>query len=289
MFKIKPFAVLLPALMAIALMAAPLYAQSVPAAAPTGEAAQTTPLAAPTGSVDVVGGERTVSGLGGISISGLFMHAGPLVKVVLLLLLAASIWTWMIIFNKWLAMSRLHKREQAFERVFWSGRSLDELYSQFSSHNNHPFTAVFLAGFREWHRAFEKGGIRQSQLAGIKDRVAKAMNITISRELDVIQSQLGFLASVASTAPFVGLFGTVWGIMNSFAAIAARHDTTLAVVAPGIAEALCATAMGLMAAIPAAFFYNTFVGSIGRYGNQLDTFADELSGILSYRLDEKAE
>jgi biopolymer transport protein TolQ len=147
---------------------------------------------------------------------------------------------------------------------------------------------VFVSGLREWRRAFEHGTPRESMIAGIRDRVEKAMSVTISREVDVIENHLGFLASVASTAPFVGLFGTVWGIMNSFSAIAARHDTTLAVVAPGIAEALFATAMGLLAAIPAAFFYNRFVGEAGRYGNRLDIFADELSSILSRQLDEKA-
>ena len=114
------------------------------------------------------------------------------------------------------------------------------------------------------------------------------MNVTISRESDAIEKSIGFLATVASTAPFVGLFGTVWGIMNSFAAIAARHDTTLAVVAPGIAEALFATAMGLLAAIPAAIFYNRYVNEIGRYSNRLYAFSDELSSILSRQLDEKA-
>ena len=125
-------------------------------------------------------------------------------------------------------------------------------------------------------------------LDSIKDGIDKAMSVTIMRETDALENQLGFLATVGATAPFVGLFGTVWGIMNSFSAIAARHDTTLAVVAPGIAEALFATAMGLLAAIPAVIFYNKFVGDIGRYTGRVEAFADEFSAILSRQLDEKA-
>ena len=156
------------------------------------------------------------------------------------------------------------------------------------SRNDHPMAAMFIAGLREWRRAFEGGAPRESQLAGIKDRIEKAMSVTILRETDGIEKQLGLLATIGSVSPFVGLFGTVWGIMNSFSAIAARHDTTLAVVAPGIAEALFATAMGLLAAIPAVIFYNRFVAEIGRYVNSLDAFADEFSAILSRQLDEKA-
>ena len=148
--------------------------------------------------------------------------------------------------------------------------------------------AVFASALREWRRAFEDGAPKETVLAGVKDRIEKAMSVTITREADGIERQLGFLATVGATAPFIGLFGTVWGIMNSFSAIAARHDTTLAVVAPGIAEALFATAMGLLAAIPAVIFYNRFVNEIGRYTNRLDAFADEFSAILSRQLDEKA-
>jgi biopolymer transport protein TolQ len=147
---------------------------------------------------------------------------------------------------------------------------------------------MFIAALREWRRAFDGGTPRESLLAGVKERIDKAMSVTILRETDGIEKNLGILATIGSVSPFVGLFGTVWGIMNSFSAIAARHDTTLAVVAPGIAEALFATAMGLLAAIPAVIFYNRFVAEIGRYVNQLDAFSDEFSAILSRQLDEKA-
>jgi biopolymer transport protein TolQ len=260
-------------------------AQSAPAAAPSGPPVQAQTLSAPPGSDTAVPG---ISSVGNISIVSLFLHADMLVRVVMILLLIASLWSWTIIFNKWAAFSGLRRRANKFEKVFWSGLSLDELYQQFAAKADHPMAAVFVAALREWRRAFEGAGPRESQLAGIKDRIDKAMSVTILRETDGLEKNLGFLATVGSTAPFIGLFGTVWGIMNSFGAIAARHDTTLAVVAPGIAEALFATAMGLLAAIPAVIFYNRFVGEIGRYSNRLDAFADEFSAILSRQLDDKA-
>jgi biopolymer transport protein TolQ len=207
---------------------------------------------------------------------------------VMIVLLVFSLWSWTIIINKGLALGTLRRRAAKFEKIFWSGQSLDELYQQFSSRTDHPMAAVFVSALREWRRAFEGGVPREALLPGIKDRIDKAMSVTIMREADGLERSLGFLATVGSTAPFIGLFGTVWGIMNSFSAIAARHDTTLAVVAPGIAEALFATAMGLLAAIPAVIFYNRYVNEIGRYSTRLDAFADELSAILSRQLDEKA-
>src|SRR3984957_892666 len=186
-------------------------------------------------------------------------------------------------------MSGLKRKAKRFEKLFWSGQSLDELYQQFAARNDHPMAAMFVAALREWRRAFEGGAPRESQIPGIKERIDKAMSVTIMRETDGIERQLGFLATVGSVAPFIGLFGTVWGIMNSFSAIAARHDTTLAVVAPGIAEALFATAMGLFAAVPAVIFYNRFINEIGRYTTRLEAFSDEFSAILSRQLDEKAK
>ncbi len=228
------------------------------------------------------------SGLGRLSIVSVFLRADPIVKAVMVLLLIASLWSWTIIVNKWLAFGTLRRRATKFEKIFWSGQSLDELYQQFAAKADHPMAATFVAALREWRRAFEGGPPREAMLPGINNRIEKAMSVTILRETDGLERQLGFLATVGSTAPFVGLFGTVWGIMNSFTAIAAQHNTTLAVVAPGIAEALFATAMGLLAAIPAVIFYNRFVNEIGRYSTRLDAFADEFSAILSRQLDEKA-
>ncbi len=284
----RAFAAFLPALLiCLSLSGA---AQAQPAAAPTGDPAQSAPLAAPTANVDVSpSAENSGPAVSGISVISLFKRADLLVQAVLVLLLLASIWSWTIIISKSLALSALRRRAVKFEKVFWSGRSLDDLYQQFAPKPDHPMAAVFISALREWRRAFEGGAPRESLLPSVKERIDKAMSVTITRETDGIESQLGFLATVGATAPFIGLFGTVWGIMNSFSAIAARHDTTLAVVAPGIAEALFATAMGLLAAIPAVIFYNRFVNEIGRYTNRLDAFADEFSAILSRQLDEKAQ
>jgi biopolymer transport protein TolQ len=274
------------ALFAILFMAiaTPVFAQA-PDAAPTGPAAESSTLAPPPG---IASSTAPAGGDTSFSVVSTFMRADVVVKAVMILLLLASLWSWTIIFNKIVTLSNLKRKARKFEKLFWSGQSLDELYQQFAARNDHPLAAMFIAGLREWRRAFEGGSPRESQINGVKERIDKAMSVTILRETDGIEKNLGLLATIGSVSPFVGLFGTVWGIMNSFTAIAARHDTTLAVVAPGIAEALFATAMGLLAAIPAVIFYNRFVADIGRYVNQLDAFADEFSAILSRQLDEKA-
>jgi biopolymer transport protein TolQ len=281
---------ILAVLVAAPVLSGPVWAQGVqsgPIAAPTGPSAQSQALAPPPG----VGASNAPAGdvVGSFSIVSMFLRADIVVKAVMVMLLLASLWSWTIIFNKLIILSSLKRKARKFEKVFWSGQSLDELYQQFGARNDHPLAAMFIAGLREWRRGFEStGGVRESMLPGIKERIEKSMSATILRETDGIEKQLGLLATIGSVSPFVGLFGTVWGIMNSFSAIAARHDTTLAVVAPGIAEALFATAMGLLAAIPAVIFYNRFVAEIGRYVNSLDAFADEFSAILSRQLDEKA-
>ena len=285
--------VLAPVLFVIlAAIAVPAMAQQGPAAAPTGAPADTQlmapPAAAPTTNVDISGLSQVGNpASGGFSIVESFLRADVIVKTVMVLLLLASLWSWAIIINKWIVLGRLKRKAARFEKIFWSGQSLDELYQQFAAHNDHPLAAMFVAALREWRRAFEGGTPKESQIPCIKERIDSAMTVTIMRETDGIERQLGFLATVGSVAPFIGLFGTVWGIMNSFSAIAARHDTTLAVVAPGIAEALFATAMGLFAAVPAVIFYNRFINEIGRYANRLDAFAEEFSSILSRQLEEK--
>jgi biopolymer transport protein TolQ len=283
---IKPLAaavLILASVFFIPFSAGQAQAQNAPIAAPAGPPVQAQPLA------PLPGEAQAVDTAGGFSIVATFLRADHIVQAVMLLLLLASLWSWTIIFNKLVALSGLKRKARRFEKLFWSGQSLDELYQQFAGRNDHPLTAMFVAALREWRRAFEgSAGLRESMLPSIKDRIDKAMSVTILRETDGIERQLGMLATIGSVSPFVGLFGTVWGIMNSFSAIAARHDTTLAVVAPGIAEALFATALGLLAAIPAVIFYNRFVAEIGRYVNSLDAFADEFSAILSRQLDEKA-
>jgi biopolymer transport protein TolQ len=268
---------------------APAMAQA-PVAAPAGAPAESRDLAAPAQAAPEANQGLFGFSLGdssGFSFVDSFLRAGIIVKAVMVLLLLASLWSWAIIFNKGFALAAVKRRAGKFEKLFWSGVSLDELYQQANAQDDHPMAAVFLAALREWRRAFEGGPPRENQLAGIKDRIDRAMSVTIMRETDGIERQLGFLATVGSVAPFIGLFGTVWGIMNSFSAIAARHDTTLAVVAPGIAEALFATAMGLLAAVPAVIFYNRFINEISRYANRLDAFAEEFSAILSRQLEEK--
>jgi biopolymer transport protein TolQ len=274
--------------------APPAGPQTAPAAAPSapGASAQTlAPAAAPSGNVSssglaAIGGDLNSGG--GFNLVSMFLTSGLVVQAVMVLLLLASLWSWAIIFNKALALGALKRKAAKFEKLFWSGQSLDDLYQQVAPKIDHPMAAAFIAALREWRRAFENGNPRESQVVGVKERIDKAMNVTILRETDGIERQLGFLATVGSVSPFIGLFGTVWGIMNAFNAIAARHDTTLAVVAPGIAEALFTTAMGLLAAVPAVIFYNRFVNEIGRYVNRLDAFAEEFSAILSRQLEEKA-
>ena len=269
--------------------APPLPPQSAPTAAPSGAGGTTVqslaPLSGAANSSGPIGGDVGA----GFNLVNMFMTAGLVVKATMAILLLGSLFSWAIIFNKWLVLGSLKRKAAKFEKLFWSGQSLDELYSQIAPKADHPMAATFIAALREWRRAFEGGNQpRESQIPGIKERIEKAMNVTILRETDGIERQLGFLATVGSVSPFIGLFGTVWGIMNAFSAIAARHDTTLAVVVPGIAEALFTTAMGLLAAVPAVIFYNRFVNEIGRYVNRLDAFADEFSAILSRQLEEKA-
>jgi biopolymer transport protein TolQ len=269
--------------------ATPAIGGPPPNAAPTGAPAESAPIAAPSGAVQtsIVNTAQQNETAQTFTPIGLFMRADIVVKGVLLLLILASFWSWVLIIDKGFVFLTLKRKARDFERNFWSGRSLEDLYAQHSQQSDQPFTAVFVAALREWKRSFESSAPREALIAGVKERVEKAMNVSIQRELEKIERGLGYLATVGSTAPFVGLFGTVWGIMTSFQAIAARQDTTLAVVAPGIAEALFATALGLLAAIPAVIAYNRFVNEVGRYGGRLDAFADEFSAFLSRQLDEK--
>jgi biopolymer transport protein TolQ len=223
-----------------------------------------------------------------LTVIGLFLQADIIVKIVILILVVASFWTWAIIFDKAIRIRRLTAQARQFEESFWSGGSLEELFDRISNRPPDPMAAVFVAAMREWRRSAAKGLLATDQLrAGLQDRIERVMDITLGREMEQLERHLIYLASVGSSAPFIGLFGTVWGIMNSFASIAAAKNTTLAVVAPGIAEALFATALGLVAAIPAVLAYNKLSGDIGRYGNRLEAFAGEFGAILSRQLEEK--
>jgi biopolymer transport protein TolQ len=223
-----------------------------------------------------------------LSMISLFLQADLIVKGVMVLLLAASFWSWAIIFDKVLKVKRLVRAADAFEESFWSGGSIEDLYDRIGSRPVDPMSATFAAAMLEWRRSAAKGLVVVGALqASLKERIEKAMNVTVGRELERAERYMAFLATVGSTAPFVGLFGTVWGIMNSFESIAATKNTSLAVVAPGIAEALFTTALGLIAAIPAVVGYNKLTTDLGRYGNRLDNFASEFSAILSRQLEEK--
>ncbi len=224
---------------------------------------------------------------GDLSLWGLFIQASIVVKLVMLLLVAASVWVWAIAFEKFASIRRANRQADGFEDRFWSGGSLDDLYEQEGAKPGHPMAAVFGAAMGEWRRSARVAGADLSR-GSVRDRVERAMGITVTREMERMERWMIFLATVGSTAPFVGLFGTVWGIMTSFSAIAAMHNTNLAVVAPGIAEALFATAIGLVAAIPAVICYNKITTDLGRFAGRLEGFGTEFGAILSRQSEERA-
>ena len=224
-----------------------------------------------------------------LSMWGLFLRADIVVKLVLVVLLAASFWCWAIIFDKIARLRRVRRKTAQFEETFWSGSPLDDLHQRISGQALDPMAAMFTAAMRELQRSSQRGlTLTEGKRVGIQQRIERAMQATMSREMDKLERQMTFLASVGATAPFIGLFGTVWGIMNSFQAIAVQKNTSLAVVAPGIAEALFATALGLVAAIPAVIAFNKINNDLSRYANNLETFAGEFSAILGRQLEERS-
>jgi biopolymer transport protein TolQ len=236
-----------------------------------------TDLAAPPGTAPLTSSD--------LSIWGLFWSAHIVVKAVMIGLLVASIWVWAIVVDKTLLYMRTKRSMDSFEQTFWSGQSLEELYRTQSARPAHSMAALFVAAMREWKRSFE--GTSRA-IGGLQMRIEKVMDVTIAREIERLERRLLVLATVGSAGPFIGLFGTVWGIMTSFQSIAASKNTSLAVVAPGIAEALFATAIGLVAAIPATIFYNKFTSEVNKQAQRLEGFADEFSAILSRQIDENA-
>ncbi|MBR1225382.1 protein TolQ [Bradyrhizobium sp. AUGA SZCCT0176] len=220
-----------------------------------------------------------------VSLISLFLQAHWVVKSVMLGLLACSVWVWAIAIDKIFLYARTKRAMDRFEQAFWSGQSIEELYRSLSAKPTQSMAACFVAAMREWKRSFES---QTRSFAGLQMRIEKVMNVSIAREVERLERRLLVLATVGSAGPFVGLFGTVWGIMSSFQSIAASKNTSLAVVAPGIAEALFATAIGLIAAIPATIFYNKFISEVNRQAQRLEGFADEFSAILSRQIDERA-
>ena len=219
------------------------------------------------------------------SVWALFLKADVIVKAVMIFLFAASIWCWAIIIEKVLRLRRLNTAAAEFEDSFWSGGSLDSLYDRIGAQPQDPMSAVFAAAMREWRRSSESGAGTADRGSSLTERIERVMDVTVNREVDRVERQMTILASTGSTAPFIGLFGTVWGIMNSFQAIAITKNTSLAVVAPGIAEALFATALGLVAAIPAVIAYNKISKDVDRYASRLDDFSNEFSAIISRQLE----
>jgi biopolymer transport protein TolQ len=221
-----------------------------------------------------------------VSLLALFWQAHWVVKAVMIGLLVCSVWVWAIAIEKILLYRRTKQEMDQFEQAFWSGQSLEELYESQAARPAHAMAALFVAAMREWKRSFET---QAKSFTGLQMRIEKVMDVTIAREVERLERRLLVLATVGSAGPFVGLFGTVWGIMTSFQAIAASKNTSLAVVAPGIAEALFATAIGLIAAIPATIFYNKFISEVTRHSQRLERFAGEFSAILSRQIDQRTE
>lgn len=220
-----------------------------------------------------------------MSIIGLFLQAGWIVQAVMIGLLVASIWSWAIIIDKTLAYGRMRRQMARFEELFWSGQSLEDLYRTLSERKVSGLGALFVAAMNEWKKSFERGA--RSPIS-LQSRIDRAMDVALGREMQRLEGRLGFLASVGSVAVYVGLFGTVIGIMTAFQGIAGAESVSLAVVAPGIAEALLATAIGLLAAIPALIAYNKLINDAGQLGARMEAFADEFSAILSRQIDERA-
>ena len=217
------------------------------------------------------------------SLIALFLRAGLTVKIVMVLLVLASVWSWALIVQKLMVHAKARREAGGFERRFWSGEPLDDVFDRMNGRAGGPAERIFSAGMTEWRRSQrDDGGL----IAGVLQRVERAMNVAIGREGDRLTRGLPFLATVGSTAPFIGLFGTVWGIKTAFEGIALSQDTSLAVVAPGIAEALVATALGLLAAIPAVIFYNKLASDADRISAGHEAFADEFATILSRQVED---
>lgn len=216
------------------------------------------------------------------SVTALFWRATITVKIVMLMLIGASFWSWGIIVQKFINFRASRREAEEFDRLFWSGEPLDELFDKTGADPDGSAHKIFAAGMSEWRRSHKEDG---QLIAGATARIDRSMDVAISKEEDKLNNGLGFLATTGATAPFIGLFGTVWGIKHAFEEIAIAQNTNLAVVAPGIAEALVATALGLVAAIPAVIFYNKLSADADRIMSGYEAFADEFTTILSRQLD----
>ena len=222
------------------------------------------------------------------SMLSLFLRADFVVKSVIVILIVASLYSWTIIIAKLIRMEQLKKLEKEFEEIFWSGNSFEDLYETLNFNKLDPKSKIFCAAIAEWKKS--KSNTKNdsaSNINSLKDRMQRSMIVTFNKETEVVEKNLTFLATAGSTAPFIGLFGTVWGIMNSFKSIAIAQNTNLSVVAPGIAEALFATALGLFVAIPAVVAYNKISSDLSKYFLSLETFMDEFTTIFFRQLEKK--
>ncbi len=236
----------------------------------------------------VTSGDISLSGID-FSLLSLFLRADLVVKSVILILIFASIWSWTIIVEKLIKMKRLKQIESEFDEIFWSGNSFEDLFETFNYNQNDPKSKIFCAAIEEWKKSNKTKNINSSNIESLKERMNRSMQVTFNKEAESIEKNLTFLATAGSTAPFVGLFGTVWGIMNSFQSIAVAQNTNLSVVAPGIAEALFATALGLFVAIPAVVAYNKITSDLSKYFLSLESFIDEFTTIFFRQLENKSK
>ena len=222
------------------------------------------------------------------SLLSLFLRADFVVKSVIIILILASLYSWTIIVAKLIRIKQLKKLEKEFEEIFWSGNSFEDLYETLNFNKQDPKSKIFCAAIAEWRKSkYDTLEDSSSNINSLKDRMQRSMTVTFNKESEIVEKNLTFLATAGSTAPFVGLFGTVWGIMNSFKSIAIAQNTNLSVVAPGIAEALFATALGLFVAIPAVVAYNKISSDLSKYFISLETFMDEFTTIFFRQLEKK--
>ncbi len=222
------------------------------------------------------------------SMLSLFLRADFVVKSVIIILILASLYSWTIIVAKLIRIRQLKNQEKEFEEIFWSGNSFEDLYETLNFNKQDPKSKIFCAAIAEWRKSkYDTLEDSSSNINSLKDRMQRSMIVTFNKESEIVEKNLTFLATAGSTAPFVGLFGTVWGIMNSFKSIAVAQNTNLSVVAPGIAEALFATALGLFVAIPAVVAYNKISSDLSKYFISLETFMDEFTTIFFRQLEKK--
>lgn len=220
-----------------------------------------------------------------LSIWGMFEHSDIFMKLLMIAMILASIWSWSIILDKMRKFRRVKDNSKSFEEQFWGGSSFDILYEKIAGKPSSPLAAIFCSAIKEWKRSLGKKEMKTKGI-DVQERIDKVMQITIDREAERLESHMIFLASVGSVSPLVGLFGTVWGIMDSFQSIGLSQNTNIVAVAPGVAEALLTTAIGLIAAIPALIAYNKFSSDIDHITNRMETFMGELSAIISRQIEQ---